>query len=46
MATSVDHHPVSAGTHWAEWNSEVHPYGVGVEEEVMLLAPQRRWALA
>jgi glutamate---cysteine ligase / carboxylate-amine ligase len=31
---------------WAEWNTDVPPYGVGVEEEVMLVDPERRWALA
>ena len=31
---------------WAEWNTEVPPYGVGVEEEVMLVDPERRWGLA
>jgi carboxylate-amine ligase len=46
MTTSVGHHGVSAEAGWAEWNSEAHPYGIGVEEEAMLLDPQRRWALA
>lgn len=46
MGTSVGHSPVAAEAQWAEWNTAVHPYGVGVEEEVMLLDPQRRWALA
>ena len=31
---------------WAEWNSEARPYDIGVEEEVMLVDPQRCWALA
>jgi glutamate---cysteine ligase / carboxylate-amine ligase len=31
---------------WAEWNTDVPPYGVGVEEEVMLVDPERRWGLA
>ena len=31
---------------WAEWNSEVRPYDIGVEEEVMLVDPRRCWALA
>ena len=31
---------------WAEWDTEAPPYGVGVEEEVMLVDPERRWALA
>src|ERR1700729_2359671 len=30
----------------AEWNTEAPPYGVGIEEEVMLVDPNRRWALA
>src|ERR1700726_1841697 len=46
MGTSVGHSRVSSGAQWAEWNSAVHAYDVGVEEEVMLLDPQRRWALA
>ena len=46
MGTSVGHFRVSSEAQWAEWNSAVHPYSVGVEEEVMLLDPQRRWALA
>ena len=46
MAISVSHHRVSANAQWADWNSQVHPYGIGVEEEVMLLEPRRRWALA
>ena len=35
-----------AQAQWAEWNTEVLPYGVGIEEEVMLVDPERRWALA
>jgi carboxylate-amine ligase len=35
-----------AQAQWAEWNTEVPPYGVGVEEEVMLVDPERRWGLA
>jgi carboxylate-amine ligase len=46
MGAFVGHCPVSAETHWAEWNTAVHPYCVGVEEEVMLLDPRRDWALA
>jgi carboxylate-amine ligase len=46
VVTSLGHHAILAQTGWAEWNSEVHPYGIGVEEEVMLVDPQRRWALA
>jgi glutamate---cysteine ligase / carboxylate-amine ligase len=46
MGTSVGHSRVSAEAQWAEWNTAVHPYSVGVEEEVMLLDPNRRWALA
>jgi carboxylate-amine ligase len=46
MGTSVGHREISAATEWADWNSEVHPYGIGVEEEVMLVDPRRRWALA
>lgn len=46
MGTSVGHQRVSSEAGWAEWNTAVHPYSVGVEEEVMLLDPQRQWALA
>jgi carboxylate-amine ligase len=35
-----------AQAQWAEWNTEVSPYGVGIEEEVMLVDPERQWALA
>jgi carboxylate-amine ligase len=35
-----------AQAQWAEWNSKVRPYSIGVEEEVMLVDPRRRWALA
>jgi carboxylate-amine ligase len=37
---------VPAQAQWAEWNTEVPPYGIGIEEEVMLVDPERRWALA
>jgi carboxylate-amine ligase len=46
MGTSVGHRARPAQAQWAEWNSDVLPYGIGIEEEVMLLDPQRRWALA
>ena len=46
MGTSVGHPRVSSEAEWAEWNTAVRPYSVGVEEEVMLLDPQKRWALA
>ena len=46
MVTSVGHPRVSSEAQWAEWNTAVRPYSVGVEEEVMLLDPQKRWALA
>jgi glutamate---cysteine ligase / carboxylate-amine ligase len=46
MNTFVSHHRVSSGVEWAEWNTAVDPYSVGVEEEVMLLDPARRWGLA
>jgi glutamate---cysteine ligase / carboxylate-amine ligase len=46
MGAWVSHPAISSGTRWAEWNGAVHPYTVGVEEEVMLLEPHRRWALA
>ena len=46
MVTSVGHPRVSSEAQWAEWKTAVRPYSVGVEEEVMLLDPQKRWALA
>jgi len=46
MGTSVCNPRILAGAQWAEWNTAVDPYSVGVEEEVMLLDPQKRWALA
>lgn len=46
MITSVDHSLASSEAQWAEWNAAVRPYSVGIEEEVMLLDPGRRWALA
>ncbi|MFL5832163.1 MAG: YbdK family carboxylate-amine ligase [Solirubrobacteraceae bacterium] len=46
MVTSVAHTRVRVDASWAEWNAAVHPYSVGVEEEVMLLDPRMRWALA
>jgi glutamate---cysteine ligase / carboxylate-amine ligase len=46
MGTSAGHPRFLAETQWAEWNTAVDPYSVGVEEEVMLLDPQKRWALA
>ncbi len=46
MSTSVGHPGSLAVAQWAEWNTAVDPYSVGVEEEVMLLDPQKGWALA
>ncbi len=46
MGTSASHHSIVGQAQWAEWNSESHPYSIGVEEEVMLLDPKRRWAPA
>jgi len=45
MGTSIDQH-VSLETAWAEWNTAVEPYTLGVEEEVMLIDPHQGWALA
>jgi carboxylate-amine ligase len=36
----------SVHAQWADWSAGTRPYTVGLEEEVMLLDPQRRWALA
>ncbi len=46
MGASLGHRAMPAQAQWAEWNTEVAPYGVGIEEEVMLVDPARRWALA
>ena len=46
MDVLVGHSRVSSEAQWAEWNTAVQPYSVGVEEEVMLLDPGREWALA
>lgn len=46
MGALVDHSRVSSEAQWAEWNTAVIPYSVGVEEEVMLLDPRMEWALA
>ena len=46
MGTSVSHREIPAQAQWAEWNNEIPPYGIGIEEEVMLLDPRRQWALA
>ncbi len=46
MSVFVGRSPVSCEAPWAEWNTAVVPYCVGVEEEVMLLDPDREWALA
>jgi carboxylate-amine ligase len=46
MSSFLSHLGISAEARWAEWNTAVRPYSVGVEEEVMLLEPQRRWMLA
>ena len=46
MSASLGHRAMPAQAQWTKWNTEVRPYGVGIEEEVMLVDPQRRWALA
>jgi glutamate---cysteine ligase / carboxylate-amine ligase len=46
MNTSVSPRSFVDQAQWAEWNCEPRPYSVGVEEEVMLLDPTRRWAPA
>src|SRR6201996_2394363 len=46
MSTSVSPRSIVDRAQWAQWNSEARPYSVGVEEEVMLLNPTRRWAPA
>jgi carboxylate-amine ligase len=46
MGADVDGPYTSVHAEWAEWNADTRPYSVGLEEEVMLLDPQRQWALA
>jgi glutamate---cysteine ligase / carboxylate-amine ligase len=46
MGAFLSQSRVSSEAQWAEWNTAVHPFSVGVEEEVMLLDPAREWALA
>jgi glutamate---cysteine ligase / carboxylate-amine ligase len=46
IGTSLSHRGIVDQARWAEWNSESDPYSIGVEEEVMLLDPKRRWAPA
>jgi carboxylate-amine ligase len=46
MGTSVSPRSTVSHAQWADWNTETHPYGIGVEEEVMLLDPERQWAPA
>lgn len=46
MGGSLGYPAISAGAQWAEWSHAGHAYTIGVEEEAMLLEPQRRWALA
>jgi glutamate---cysteine ligase / carboxylate-amine ligase len=46
MDSSLGYRSTVAQAEWAQWNSESHPYGIGVEEEVMLVDPGRRWAPA
>jgi carboxylate-amine ligase len=46
MSALAGHSRVSSEVQWADWNTAVQPYSVGVEEEVMLLDPHRGWALA
>jgi carboxylate-amine ligase len=37
---------ISVDAPWADWNAGTRPYTVGLEEEVMLVDPERSWALA
>jgi glutamate---cysteine ligase / carboxylate-amine ligase len=46
MGTSLGQSRFLAEAQWAEWNTRVDSYSVGVEEEVMLLDPQKSWGLA
>ena len=46
MATGVNEPDTTAQANWAKWNAGSRPYTLGIEEEVMLLDPQRNWALA
>jgi carboxylate-amine ligase len=46
MGTPIDQPRSSVHAQWAEWNADPRPYTVGIEEEVMLLDPGRKWVLA
>ncbi len=46
MGVYVPHRGMAAEAQWADWNTAVRPYSLGVEEEVMLVEPRRGWALA
>jgi carboxylate-amine ligase len=42
----LDDRYTSVHAQWAEWEAGTRPYTVGLEEEVMLVDPQRHWSLA
>jgi carboxylate-amine ligase len=46
VGTHVEDRHISVDAQWAEWDESTRPYTVGLEEEVMLVDPQRSWALA
>ncbi len=46
MGTPIGQRSTFSEARWADWNRGVGPYSVGIEEEVMLVDPQQRWALA
>jgi glutamate---cysteine ligase / carboxylate-amine ligase len=46
MGISASQRSIVSEAQWADWNTAVRPYSIGVEEEVMLLDPQREWGLA
>ena len=46
MATGANDMHAAVHADWAKWSGGPRPYTLGIEEEVMLLDPQRNWALA
>jgi carboxylate-amine ligase len=46
MAIGANDMDTAVHADWAKWGGGPRPYTVGIEEEVMLLDPQRNWALA
>ena len=46
MTVSVSDRGIASEAQWADWNTAVCPYSLGIEEEAILVDPRRGWALA